>query len=179
MEEVKKILRNFQNESYLHIKNKLNRLEHQLNQAKNSFTLKNPSMLYEGKIQKLDYLNEQLSQVLKHFLKQKQNKLDQLKSAYILKNPLLLYQNHQKNLNHLTNQLELCMKHILEQKEHTLALKLNTLKLLNPLNLLEKGYSLISKDDILIKSCKELSKNDKIKIQMEDGSILASVKEVI
>lgn len=179
MEEVKKILRNFQNESYLHIKNKLNRLEHQLNQAKNSFTLKNPSMLYEGKIQKLDYLNEQLSQVLKHFLKQKQNKLDQLKSAYILKNPLLLYQNHQKNLNHLTNQLELCMKHILEQKEHTLALKLNTLKLLNPLNLLEKGYSLISKDDILIKSCKELSKNDKIKIQMKDGSILASVKEVI
>lgn len=176
--EVKKIIQNFQNECHLHMKNQLNRLEHQLNQAKNSLILKNPSMLYEGKIQKLDYLTEQLSQMLKLYLNQKQNKLDQLKNAYILNNPLLLYQNHQKNLKTVTKQLSLHMKHYLEQKEHSLAITINTLKLVNPLNLLDKGYSLISKNDTLIKSCKDLSKNDNIKIQMKDGSILASVKEV-
>ena len=135
-------------------------------------------MLYEVKIQKLDYLNEQLNMVLKRFINQKQLEFDKVSNSYILKNPKNLYQGHQEQLNQIKNQIHIDMKRILESKDHQLNLTINTLKLVNPLNLLEKGYTLISKEQKIIKSSKELKIKDKIEIKMKDGSINAVVEEV-
>lgn len=178
IEEVKNTINNFKSELNHLIKNKLNTLDHQLKQVKNSYILKNPSMLYEIKIQKLDHLSEQLNQALMKHIIQKKADFDKISNSYILKNPLLLYQNHQENLINIANRIEIDIKRILEQKSHQLNLKINTLKLVNPLNILEKGYSLIKKDQELIKSIKEVKPKDIIEIQMKDGSITASIKEV-
>jgi exodeoxyribonuclease VII large subunit len=178
IDEVQKIIKNCSSLLSHQLKNQLNNLEHQLNQLKNSYILKNPSMLYEVKIQKLDYLNEQLNMVLKRFINQKQLEFDKVSNSYILKNPKNLYQGHQEQLNQIKNQIHIDMKRILESKDHQLNLTINTLKLVNPLNLLEKGYTLISKEQKIIKSSKELKIKDKIEIKMKDGSINAVVEEV-
>lgn len=178
IEEVRKIITNFSSLLSHQLTSKLNNLENQLNQLKNSYILKNPNMLYEVKIQKLDHLNEQLNSVLKRYINQKQLEFDKIQNSYILKKPQNLYQGQQENLNRITNQICIDMRRILEQNEHKLNLTINTLKLVNPLNLLEKGYTLISKDQKIIKSSKELKTKDKIEIQMKDGKLAATVEEV-
>lgn len=178
IDEVKQSLNSYQSKLSLCIRNQLNVSSHSLEQLKSSYVLKNPMMLYENKIQKLDNLNEQLNVILTRFLEQKRNQLEKIVNSFILKNPLLLYQRQKDVLQRQVNQISFLIHRLLENKEHELAISINTLKLVNPLNLLEKGYSLISKDDKIIKSCNDLKAKDKIQIQMKDGSIHASVMEV-
>ena len=55
---------------------------------------------------------------------------------------------------------------------------LNTLKLVNPLNIIDKGYSLVTKDNEIIKDAKKLNKDDEINIRFHEGNIKAKVTEV-
>ena len=62
--------------------------------------------------------------------------------------------------------------------EQRYQLNFNKLELLNPLNILNKGYSVVKKDNNLIKNYKDLKENDIINITLNEGNINAIVKEV-
>ena len=47
---------------------------------------------------------------------------------------------------------------------------------LSPLKTLSRGYSLVEKEDTIIKSSKTLQKDDEINIRFFDGNIKAKVK---
>lgn len=160
------------------LREKIGMLKQILKKCEESYILKNPTMLYEGKMQKLDTLSEGLNRLINGLLEKKKYSLEQIRSSYILKNPLLIYQNKEEKINSYRNESTNLIKQILEKKSHTMNMKINTLKLVNPLNILEKGYSLVTKEDKIIKSSKDLNKNDIISIKMKEGSVTASVKEV-
>jgi len=176
--EVKNQLLKWQLELNHQMKQKIDLYTHRFVELKNAYVLKNPSMLYEIKMQKLDHITEQMNHYITHILDQKKNDLTSLKTATIFKNPLLHYQKEAERFKMIPTQLEMQIKNILNGKNHHLSLTINTLKLVNPLNILEKGYSLVSKDDKIIQNSKDLKRNDKISIRMKEGSILASVEEV-
>ena len=46
----------------------------------------------------------------------------------------------------------------------------------NPLNVLERGYTLVKKDDKIVVSNKELNRGDEIEIIFLDGNIKAKVE---
>ena len=50
------------------------------------------------------------------------------------------------------------------------------LVILNPFHLMNKGYSIVYKDDIIISSITKIYKGDNIKIKMSDGNIDAIIK---
>jgi exodeoxyribonuclease VII large subunit len=50
------------------------------------------------------------------------------------------------------------------------------LNFVNPLSLLDKGYTIIKKENKLISSITELEINDLIKINFKDGMITSEVK---
>ena len=50
------------------------------------------------------------------------------------------------------------------------------LKNLNPLDIMDKGFSIVSKDDKIIKSVKDVKKDDLIDIKVKDGNIKAKVE---
>ena len=54
----------------------------------------------------------------------------------------------------------------------------NTLKLVNPLGILEKGYSLVTKEEKVVKSSKDLKLHDFLDVRLHDGSIKAQVTEI-
>ena len=54
----------------------------------------------------------------------------------------------------------------------------NTLKLVNPLNILDRGYSVVKKDNKVIKDIKDINKEDNIDIRIKNGNIKAKVLEV-
>ena len=57
-------------------------------------------------------------------------------------------------------------------------LVINKLELLNPLNILSKGYSVVSNNDKIIKSIKDVNVGDKITIRLSEGNIDANVERI-
>lgn len=125
-----------------------------LDSIKNSFVIKNPMIMYENKKQKLDLILEKINTLIINKIKYQKENLNNIKKNYILNNPSTLYEN-KKNI--LTNLIE-------------------KLSLVSPLETLKRGYTLTYKDDKLIKSVKDINKNDNLSIKLYDGNINVVVK---
>lgn len=107
------------------------------------------------------------------------NKLKALKESYILKNPLALYEVKEQKLSGYIDRLANHINNLLEKYKYQYKIILNKITLLNPLNILEKGYSVVTKDNNVIKSTKKLSKDDEIVIKLYEGKLKALVKEIL
>lgn len=154
-------------------KNKL-----RLNSITSSYIIKNPLSLYETKEQKLDSYIDTLNNNINKRLENYQLIINNLKNSYVLKNPLSLFEIKKEKLIFNEKTLYSNIKNIILKNDHNYKLLINTLKLANPLGILEKGYSLVTKDKELIKTSSDLKENDIINIKLHQGSVLASVKEV-
>ena len=134
-------------------------------------------------------------------IKNYQNVLDKLKSSYVLTNPLNIYEIKEQKLsdlidrlnNYITNKIEinktkyehlrnnriLCNpEELFKEKYHEYNLLLNKLELLNPLSILSKGYSVVTKDDKIIKESDKLKVGDNINIRLSKGKINAKVEGI-
>lgn len=104
--------------------------------------------------------------------------LKKFKSNYLLNNPNRLYEMKEQRLNTLNDKLISVFKNILvrdKNKIDTLKIKL---ELLNPLNILDKGYSMVIKDNKVIKNIEDINVKDDISIVMSGGKLTANVKDV-
>ena len=70
------------------------------------------------------------------------------------------------------------VKNIILKSDHNYKMLVNTLKLVNPLGILEKGYSLVTKEEKVVKSSKDLKLHDFLDVRLHDGSIKAQVTEI-
>jgi len=150
-----------------------------LKKLKESYVLKNPMMLYDTKIQKLDSMTDDLKKSMNLYLAQKVTIMDHLKNSFILQNPYTLYEKKIQDFENLRNLLEKSKDSILERKSQDLYLIIQTLKLVNPLNILDKGYSLVKLGDKIIKDSKDVTTNDFLNIRLFKGELNVEVKEII
>lgn len=160
------------------IQNQLEMSFQQLGQLKESYILKNPLMLYDAKMHRFDYAVENLQKWMNTYLIKKQNDFQKVSSAYILRNPLQVYLKKAEFLSQIKDKMQYHIFHLKTKKEHELELMINTLKLVNPLNILEKGFTLVEKENHVIKNKNFIHVGDDITIRFKDGTILANVKEV-
>lgn len=107
------------------------------------------------------------------------NRLDAIKNSYILKNPLALYEVKEQRLSNYIETLNNIMKKKLDNTGYEFKIILNKLHLLNPLNILEKGYSVVSKDKEIVKSSKDVKINDELTIKLHEGKLKTIVKEIL
>ena len=149
-----------------------------IDNIKNSYVLKNPLSLYEVKEQKLDNLLDRTNNFIISYLRNCCTRLDNVKNAYVLKNPLGAYEPKVEKLNSLKTLLNKKIMNILDKINNNYNLCLEKLNLLNPLNVLQKGYSLVTLDGVVIKSSKDLKVNNEINIRMHEGNVNAIVKEI-
>lgn len=127
---------------------------------------------------KINQLTLRVNENINNMLKLKNNKLQSIMDSYILKNPLAMYEIKEQILDNTIDKLNNIIKNIIENKKHELVLSSNTLKLVNPLNILDKGYSIVKKDDMVIKNSNELKVGDEININFKEGSVSSIIKEV-
>ena len=111
--------------------------------------------MYEIKEQKLDALLDKLNKDIKVILQNNEIKLNKIKMSYVIQNPMSL----------------------IDKKKNEYNLLINTLKLVNPLGILEKGYSLATINDKVIKSSNDVNIDDIINIKLHEGNIKAKVVE--
>ena len=118
-----------------------------------------------------------LSILMSHLIDDKINFVDSRVNSVIdnyeskcfdLKKDLMLL-SHKLNFNFAKPFLE---------KENNLKLSLTKLEGLNPASILLKGWASVEKDDERLTTVKNIKKNDKIKINLKDGSVDAIVDNI-
>ena len=105
--------------------------------------------------------------------------LNKYKSNYLLNNPKRLYEMKEQKIDNLYDRMNIAILSIKDKNNHkldTLKIKLN---LLNPTNILNKGYSIIIKDNKIVKDINEVKIDDELNIMVKNGNIVSTVKDVI
>ena len=153
--DINTLLNNYKIRLNKNIKNMVNTKFIKWRSLKNSFILKNPMTMYEMKEQKLDTLIDNLNKDIKVIIQNNEVKLNKVKMSVALQNPMSL----------------------IDKKKNEYNLLINTLKLVNPLGILEKGYSLTTINDKVIKSSNDVSIDDIISVKLHEGAIKAKVVE--
>lgn len=138
------------------INKKINYLKLYMESLKSSFVIKNPMLMYNNKKQQLDLIHERLNKGIINKVNKNKEKIEYLKSSYILNNPDILYKNHVIKLENLIEKLEI----------------------INPLGVLKRGYTLTYKNDKLVKNVDDVKVNDVIDIKFSNGNIKAVVNEI-
>ena len=149
-----------------------------LQNIRESYVLKNPLALYEVKEQKLDTYIDRINTIINTMLNDYKVRLDNIKSSYVLKNPLATYEVKKEKLINLEKILNKIVISKIDVSKHKYEVMINKLDLLNPLNILSKGYSLVTLEDNVVKSSKDLKIEDTINIRMHEGKVKAIVKEI-
>ena len=134
---------------------KIKLMQEKLIHYHNSYIIKNPMLIYDNYRQKLLLEEDQLQKAMQYFLETKRNVLQLLKQHTCIIHPEFLYKERKIQLYHIMEKLEI----------------------LNPLSVLKRGYTITYQNNKVLKSVKELTKQD-ISIQLVDGIIDAKVIKI-
>lgn len=161
-----------------YIKQSIEHRRKQLEHLSSYYKFKQPTLLYDQQIQRLDDINKQLNQTIVSKLSNYRQDLT-LKSQQIKpKNLKQSIDNNQININNLSKQLLKLTQNKLKDYNFELVKKVENLNNLSPTNTMLRGYSIIEKDDELVTSVKHVNTDDDIKINMKDGQLDAIIKKV-
>lgn len=149
----------------------------------------------------LNQVNLRLNKAMNYYIKNNRERLENLRNHYILKNPISIYQIKEQKFDILYEKLYLVMNGILTNERTKLTQKqeqvktvtvqylekikneylslLTKLEVLNPILTLKRGYSITKINEKVITSIMEIKKNDKIIVGLTDGSVTATVHDII
>ena len=127
-----------------------------INKLKESYVLKKPTAIYEIKEQNLDNLIDKLNKNIDIIISNLKVKLFNLENSYIFNNPEVLYKYKEQNLDKLISKLEV----------------------LNPMNTLKRGYAIVRYKNKVLNDINKVKKDDKISIELKDGSMDAIIVKV-
>ncbi len=132
------------------------------------------------KLQDLMIKNDDLVRRLLNY--QNQNIKQSFKTLNILKDNLKGPQkkilNESNKIKFNTDKLQIFIENFLSHKKKSLNYNMNLLDSVSPLRVLDRGYTLIKKQDGIIHSLKSLKENDDINIQFKDGDATATIKKI-
>jgi len=96
--------------------------------------------------------------------------------SQVLKNATdkLVLSNQQK-LNYFSRQLAYSSQQFIHQHTHNLQLSKEKIRLLNPQNILQRGFSITTKNGKLLKSAKSLTQGDVIRTVFANGEVSSTV----
>ena len=129
--------------------------------------------LYQKKLEYDRFLDLRIKQILndkKHILDLEYNHL-------LANNPINRLEAAYRESTEYMNLIDIKFMKVLENKASELSLYTEKLKVLNPLSIMEKGFSIVYKDNKIVKSVNELKPNDKVSIKLIDGSKNAVIME--
>ena len=133
--------------------NDINRYKDKLTFLRNRPVLTNPITIYQNKELVFDGLLERLKYSSKALLAVKEKELLSVKNSYALKNPF----------------------QILDKKSNRYLQLVSKLETLSPLLTIKRGYSITRCNGKVIKSVKEVKKDDLLDIELCDGKIKTKV----
>ncbi|MEG0577365.1 MAG: exodeoxyribonuclease VII large subunit [Bacilli bacterium] len=147
-----------------------------INNIKNSFVIKNPRLIIDNKLQKLDLLNEKLITLLKQKLDNSINSVLNLNKQMEYLNPINKIIKNKTFIETSKNKLNLLLSHKLKITKNNFNQLMDKLEILNPISILKRGYSITYIGNKVLGSIDEVKINDLIKVKLSNGNIEAEVK---
>lgn len=157
------------------MKTVLDRNERQVARQTESYIFKTPGRLYEGYLQKLDFLNSKLASTFKQRLSQSQREQLKLNGRLKMVDPEPHIERLEADLSANKQQLKRNMQRYLSKRRNELAQAAGKLNALSPLSILGRGYSYVSNDGKIAKSVNDLKIDDKVLLHLADGTADARI----
>ena len=130
--------------------------------------------IYEVK-QKLNMYQNSLKQALTRKLEIMKLRYEKCMSSFVFKEPTRRINENYIKIDGYIKELEKLIKAKNEQEKKKYVELLAKLDTLSPLKTLLRGYSIVEKQGKIIKSVKELKKDDEINLRLNDGSKTAKI----
>lgn len=132
----------------------------------------------EKSLESLEDRERYLGTLIKNILIRKRKELESRRDNYYLKNFSKVIEEKNNLLIERENRLQRAMEYYIEGRKNQLENRVHRLITLNPLKTLERGYSVVSKDGLGVKSISDIEIGDEIDIRVNDGNIRGIVKDL-
>lgn len=123
----------------------------------------------------IDQYENQYKVLLKRKVQLMRAKYEMIMENKSFKNPLLIIENKTLLVDKIEKEIMDLFKNIVQKKEARFKELVVGIDALSPLKTLLRGYSIVEKDDRVVKSAQDLKSGDEIKIILNDGKINANV----
>ena len=131
---------------------------------------------YFEQVRNLSLINDNIYYFITKKIKEDKNIISSLSSAIIDKTKLKL-ESSRTNVLLILKEIESKMLATIKEKETKLNLISGLISKMNPLEILKSGYSLVEKQGKKVASIKDVSVDDEVIINLEDGKVKARVIE--
>jgi exodeoxyribonuclease VII large subunit len=150
-----------------------------LNRVQKSYAFRYPHRLYEQKLEQVDKLTEMLVRGTSRLSLIKMSQHEILYKRLQRNHPSESLREAQQRFDRTQKDLNRAMLQVLSKKQTDFDRILSTLQALSPLKIMERGYSLAySEDNRLVKSINQIKVNERVQIQLTDGSLFCKVENI-
>lgn len=123
-----------------------------------------------------DDLLNRMELAMDHRLVKIRNRVELLQHK--LGNPSDYILDSKKEITHFVIRLEQGMSRLLERRNSKLQRLMSVMDSLSPLRVVERGYSIVTKENEVIKSYEQVQIGERVQIQLAEGKIIASVESL-
>ena len=129
-------------------------------------------------LETLDDRKKYLNSVIKNQIESLKKELENRKNSYYIKNFYRELENKNQKLVDREERVKRAFQSKLNEIKNSLDRRVHKVITLNPLETLKRGYSVVTKNNEIIKSVKNIKIDDEIVIKVTDGIIKGRVKEI-
>ena len=129
-------------------------------------------------LETLDDRKKYLNSVIKNQIESLKKELENRKNSYYIKNFYRELENKNQELVDREERVKRAFQSKLNEIKNSLDRRVHKVITLNPLETLKRGYSVVTKNNEIIKSVKNIKMDDEIVIKVTDGIIKGKVKEI-
>ncbi len=116
--------------------------------------------------------------ITKNAISNEKARLETIQKSSAMKDPALKLQDNRRNLAYLGEKLSDITQNTIDKSKHQLSSLAGKLDALSPLGVIARGYGIVSSDDGVVSSVKNIKTGDTVTIKLSDGSFGASVTEI-
>ena len=158
-----------------HLLQLLEQVQNRWKRANRSLSLRHPQKQVQSANQSLDRLADRLSLAVFRCHRMKRVEINHITQRLQMRNPASQIKQYQDRVEHTQEALHKQLASIMHTKRSQWMLTMARLDGLSPLKIMGRGYSLVYKDNEMIKSVHQLDPGDAIKVKLVDGSIDCSI----
>ena len=153
--------------------------QQRLSKLEKSYIFRQPERLYDGFMQKIDFLETRLLNNVQQKLQTEHQRLLVLNGRLQKCSPQQLIQDSRHQVDNLQHHLVERIQNLMSAKEQQYLRANHALALLNPLNVMGRGFSYVTdSNDQVIKSVNFLTIHDQLNLHLKDGTAQVEVQKV-
>ncbi len=172
-------LLNYRSGIYRTTANTIAREKASLNRLATSFPLAYPDRLYRPFIERVERATESLRRETVQQFNFAGERYKNLNNQLLARTPANRIQQASAEIEALKKRVDQLTSYALRDNSQKLSSAMRTLDALSPLKIMDRGYSIIYKDDAVVKSVEQVEVGDELTISMRDGNLKTSVNERI